>query len=194
MKNIYKLAFTGKMGSGKTTASLAALGLFTEKYGPSDSIGYVIKFANPLYQCAAAFHCKEKPRTFLQRVGDLARREFGDDIMERIFEENVEGLIRNKIPQIPQNNILVMTDDLRFKGEFALVKKLGFTTVKIDATEEARKRRIGDLFNNTQHRSEMEMEQCLPDFVVSNDEEHPHALTLETQLKDLFEQNKLIGD
>ena len=194
MKNVYKLAFTGKMGSGKTSASLTALGIFTEKYGPEDSIGYVIQFANPLHQSAVAFHRKEKPRTFLQRLGDLARREFGEAVFENIFEENVVALENVRAPQLTQNNILLMTDDLRFLGENALLKKLGFMVIRVEASDAVREARLGQAFTNVKHRSEMEMEQIVPDFVITNDDNDPHMLAVDAQLRQLFSEHNLIGE
>lgn len=194
MKNVHRLAFMGKMGAGKSTAALVALGIYTEKYGPDDSIGVIIQFANPLHQSAVAFHRKEKPRVFLQRLGDLARREFGDDVFEKIFEENVEGFLNNRLPQVPQHNALLMTDDLRFKGEYNLLKKLGFTIIKVEADEEARKKRLGNAFTNVKHRSEMEMEQFRPDFVIDNSNYDPQNLAMDNQLRTLFNSYKLIGE
>jgi dephospho-CoA kinase len=193
-KNIYKLAFTGLMGAGKTSTSLLALGIFTEKYGPDNSIGYVIQFANPLHQSAVAFHRREKPRTFLQRLGDLARREFGEDVFEKIFEENVEGLTNNRVPQLKQNHILLMTDDLRFLGEYNLLKRLGFAIIRVEADEELRKERIGPTFTNVKHRSETEMELFTPDFVISNNDRDPHMLSVDAQLRQLFSEHNLIGE
>jgi hypothetical protein len=188
-KNIYKLAFCGKMGSGKTSASLLALGLLTERFSEHNSIGYVIKFAQPLYQCMLAFHRNKggsAERTFIQRLGDLARREFGDDIMQKIFEENVEGLITNRLPQLTQKNVLIMTDDVRFLGEYNLVKKLGFTVIGIEAPDDIRQRRLGDSFINVKHRSEVELSLFSPDYVVYNDVEEPQLVTFETNMKELL--------
>lgn len=194
MKNIYKLAFTGKMGAGKTTAALEALGIFTEHYGPEDSIGYIIQFANPLHQSAVAFHRREKPRTFLQRLGDLARREFGEDVFENIFEENVVALENITAHKIAQNNILLLTDDLRFLGEYTLVKELGFSVIRVEASEPVREIRLGKAFTNVKHRSETEMEQIRPDFVISNDINDPHKLAVNAQLRQIFSEHKLVGD
>lgn len=192
MKNICKIAFTGKMGAGKSTATLSSLGLFTEKYGFDDTKGFIIAFANPLHQCAMAFHCKEKPRKFLQRVGDVAREEFGDDIIEKIFQENVENLINKRIPGMPEGNVLIMVDDLRFLNEYKLVKELGFTVIRVETDEEVRKKRLGNLFTNVKHRSETEMELFAPDFVIQNNDEDPEYINLESQLKQLFLENDII--
>jgi hypothetical protein len=192
-KKIYKLAFSGKMGAGKTSASLTALGLLSEKYGKDNAIGYIIKFSNPLHQTAYAFHRREKPKVFLQRLGDLARREFGDDVFEVIFRENFEGLLQNKIPSLEQEHVLVMTDDVRFVKEYKLVKELGFSLIRINAEEDVRKIRLGDEFTNIKHRSEVEMELFEPDFVIDNNDNDPLMLTFESTLKQLFEQHNLLG-
>jgi dephospho-CoA kinase len=196
-KRIIKIAFYGKMGAGKTTASLAASGALADKFGQEDSIGYVIKFAQPLYNCLQAFHrtVKEAPeRTFMQRTGDLARREFGDNIMERIFRENVEGLITNKLPTLAQSNVLIMTDDLRFLGEYKLLKEMGFCIIQIEADEETRKERLGSSFTNIRHRSEMEQEQFIPDFVIENNQTLDYMTALENKIKFLADNQSLFGD
>lgn len=193
-KRIYKLAFTGKMGSGKTSASLIALGALTEKYGMDNSIGYVISFAYPLHQCAVALHRKSKPRLFLQRLGDLARREFGDDIFERIFVDNIDGLITNRVPELDKNHILIMTDDLRFLGEYKVAKAMGFTIIRLEADEEIRQRRLDNTFLNTNHRSELEMDQFEPDFVILNNENDPHMVSLSRKITALMNDRILIGD
>jgi hypothetical protein len=188
-KNVYKLAFCGKMGAGKTSASLLALGLLTERFGDHDSIGYVIKFAQPLYQCMLAFHHNKggsAERVFLQRLGDLARREFGDDVFEKVFEANVLGLITNRLPQLTQKNVLIMVDDVRFLGEYNLVKRLGFTVIGVEAPEDIRQRRLGDAFVNIKHRSEVELSLFSPDYAVYNDVEEPQLVTFEANMKSLL--------
>ncbi len=190
-KNIYKLAFCGKMGAGKTSASLIALGLLAEHFGQQNSIGYVIKFAQPLYQSMLAFHRNKTgnpERTFLQRLGDLARREFGDNIFEAIFEENVAGLITNRLPQLTQQNVLIMADDLRFLGEYKLLKRLGFTIIGVEAPEDIRQRRLGDTFVNVKHRSETELSLFSPDYVIYNDVEEPQLVTFEANIKSLLQE------
>lgn len=192
-KVIHKIAFTGKMGAGKTSASIAVPGILADLYGGENSIAYVIAFANPLKQCSLAFHQHQKHRTFLQRLGDLARRELGDDIFERIFEENVEGLITNKVPELHQQHIAIMTDDLRFMGEYKLVKKLGFTVVRIEADDDIRKQRLGETFTNVRHRSEVEMEQFEPDCVLYNNINEPQLLSFEANLKETLIDNGILN-
>ena len=87
-----------------------------------------------------------------------------------------------------------MTDDLRFLGEYKLVKNLGFTVIKVEADEEVRRKRLGPTFTNVKHRSEMEMEQIQPDFVIDNSVEDPHMLIVENQLRQLFSEHTLIGE
>ena len=192
-KKLHKLAFCGKMGSGKTSASLIALGLMTERFGQDASIGYVIKFAQPIYQSMLAFHRNKggtAERIFTQRLGDLAKREFGEDVFVNIFEENVIGLITNRLPQLTQENVLIMTDDLRFLSEYKLLKKLGFTIIGVEAPEDLRQRRLGDAFANIRHRSETELSLFSPDYVVYNDVEEPHLVTFETNLNKLLDEIK----
>lgn len=196
-KRVIKIAFSGKMGSGKTQASYRTLGLLADKFGSDNSIGFIIKFAQPLYTSMMAFHRNTKgqaERVFLQRLGDLARREFGDTIMEDIFRENVEGLITNELPKLSQENVLIMTDDLRFLGEYNLLKELGFCIVRVEADEEVRKERLGEAFTNIKHRSEVEQELFVPDFVIDNSHNEVDMMTLESHIRYLIDYKNLFGD
>jgi hypothetical protein len=190
-KKVHRLAFCGKMGSGKTSAAMLALGCMTDLYGNEASIGYILKFAQPLYTSMIAFHRNKggsAERTFLQRLGDLARREFGDDVFQKVLEENVVGLITNKLPELTQEHVLIMVDDVRFLGEYSLIKQLGFTLIGVEAPEEIRQRRLGDSFINLKHRSEVELALFSPDYVVYNDVEEPQLVTFNTSIKTLLEE------
>jgi energy-coupling factor transporter ATP-binding protein EcfA2 len=194
-KIIHKIAFCGKMGSGKSTAAIALTGLMTDKYGYQDLKAWVIAFANPLKMSAMAFKVEEneeKPRVFLQRLADLARREFGEDIMIRILQKSVNHAIYEAAPQIPHSHILIMCDDLRFKDEAEALKQMGFVLVRIEANDEIRKQRLGDAYTNVTHRSEMELDLFEPDFVVRNDTNEPQAHMFTENLKEAFEQHGLL--
>jgi hypothetical protein len=182
------------MHAGKTLATGLTFDLLSEKYGAEESMGWYIKFANPIYQAIKALHRKDKPRVFMQRFGDLARREFGDDVFEKIFEENVHGFLTKRVPIIPQTHVVLMTDDLRFYREYELVKRLGFVVVKIEADEEVRRARGSEAFVNLKHRSEAESDLFTPDFIVENNIEHPFRLEFKQALRQLYEDNKLLGD
>jgi dephospho-CoA kinase len=196
-KRVIKIAFCGKMGAGKTQATYSMLGLLADQFGQDNSVGFVIKFAQPLYNSLIAFHRYSKgkaERTFMQRLGDLARREFGDNVLDNIFRENVEGLITNKLPELTQENVLIMTDDLRFLTEYELLKEMGFCIIRVEASEEVRKERLGETFTNIKHRSEVEQELFVPDFVIDNSQSDTHMAILEAHLKHLVETQNLFGD
>jgi hypothetical protein len=195
-KKVHKLAFCGKMGAGKSVAIVSSLDCLADLYGGDNVIGYSIKFANPLYQSMLAFHRMTKgqsERTFLQRLGDLARREFGDDIMEKIFSENVGGVITNKLPIVSQEHVLISCDDVRFLNEYKLVKSLGFTVIRVDAPDEIRKQRLGDAYTNVNHRSEVELALFSPDYVIQNDKNEPFLETFDAGLKHLLGEIKFFA-
>lgn len=185
-KIVHKIAFTGKMGAGKGAAAVLFPGIVSDVYGAENVRAWIFSFAWPLKQCARIFHQNDvkKPRIFLQRLGDLARREFGEDIMDRILTENVQGLITNVIPNVPQKHIVIMCDDLRFLTEYELLKKMGFTVVCVEADEKIRQQRLGDTFTNANHRSEMEMKLFEPDIVIFNNINEPQMPTFERHFKD----------
>ena len=68
MRNIYKLAFTGKMGAGKTSAVINTFDILSEQFGQENTFGSIISFAAPLHQTAEFFKRNEKPRIFLQKL------------------------------------------------------------------------------------------------------------------------------
>lgn len=191
-KIIHKIAFCGRMGAGKSTAAIALTGIYTDEYGYQDVKAWVVAFANPLKQCAMAFHQEGKPRVFLQRLGDLARREFGDDVLDKILEENVNHLLTQAVPQIPHRHILVMCDDLRFRTEYDTLKRMGFTVVRIEADEEIRKARLGSSFTQVKHRSEMELDLFEPDFVIHNNINEPFNETFVKDIRQEFQKRNLI--
>lgn len=201
-KIIYKLAFCGKMKSGKTTASLIIPSFLADKYGKDNSTVFIIKFAYPIYQCVQALHQAGKPRLFMQRMSDLAKREFGKDVFVKIFEENFNSLLNVKLPQIEQEHVAILTDDVRFLAEYDLIKRLGFITIKIDADEEVRASRSEGDFFGLQHNSEIEQEFIVPDFVIQNNRQEliestengmVHDPSFKETLKNIIDQNKLLG-
>ena len=158
------------MGSGKTTAANMVAAILNNKF-ENNTTAFLIKFANPIYRTVGVLHIDGKPRSFMQKFGDLCRSEFGDDIFERVFEFEYNILIDDEIGKRKQEYIVILVDDLRFNGEYRLLKELGFTVVKINADEDVRRERLGGdrgTFINTQHRSELELNYIKGDINISN--------------------------
>jgi hypothetical protein len=120
-----KIAFSGKMGSGKDTAS----DYLVEKYN-----GTKVSFASPIYdimtyaQKICGFPI-EKDRKFLQMVGADWAREKDVDVWINILLEKTSKESGN-----------FFLSDLRFESEFDSLKKNNWVCVKIvkDHTEKSR--------------------------------------------------------
>ena len=184
MKKLYKFAFCGKMHSGKTTAMQMVAAILQNKYGKDNTTAFHLKFANPIYRTLGLLHVPGKPRTFMQKFGDLCREQFGDDVFEKALELEYDDLMVRGVANRNQDYISILIDDVRFKGEADLLKRLGFKVIKIEASEEVRRSRGVELFKNPTHRSEIELEKIEVEHVINNDQSYPDLLE---QIKKLIE-------
>ena len=146
-----KIAFHGKMGTGKDTS----VDYLIRKHG-----GVKISFSEPLYnilhyaQEICGFE-KKKDRKFLQFIGT----EWGRNIQDNIW---VDLAIKKSQKETTKN---VYNSDCRFFNELEALKKTGFLCVKIKRTNIV-KSRLGSGYIN--HESEKGLDDCLFDFVIEN--------------------------
>jgi len=150
------IAFVGAQGSGKTTAAEAVIRGLSRKidtvcmaYSAVCRPTFSFKFAAPIYD---VLECLEKPkhRLFMQQFSDLAKEHFGINVFNEIAKEHLEDYI--------EADYNIICDDARFPAEIELLKELGFDLYFIDASEEVRRNRIGDLFRNPSHNSEAQVD------------------------------------
>ena len=138
-----KIAFGGRMGTGKDTA----VSYLLKNFG-----GEQISFATPIYDILhyAQKRCgfpPEKDRKFLQYIGaDWAR----------IKDDNV--WIRLALDAVPQKGN-VFISDLRFMNEFRALKNSGWTCVLLKRAE-LDESRVGN--GSHLHVSETALD-CIPD-------------------------------
>ena len=151
---IMRVAFIGKMRSGKDTAAEFLL---------ERSRAAIIKFADPLYDMQEAIYTiadlpydeNTKDRRLLQLLGTEWGREKDPDLWLNIFEKTVNSC----------KNLNIICTDCRFPNELALVKRLGFTTVKIITKDEIRMARGA---TNTNHESERHIDEMQADIDIYN--------------------------
>lgn len=169
MKEIVRIGFAGKMGTGKTTA---ANELERVLRAEGKSTAHIpLKFADPIYEVLRVLHRWEdegKPRAFMQKFGDVAREEFGDDIFERLFEEKY-FTAEMDTEVIPYKRVLITVDDVRHENELILLRNLGFYIIGLECPLEVRQKRIN--FIDSSHRSETELDDLdeLADVKIVND-------------------------
>ena len=157
MSDYPNIAFTGKAGSGKSTAAEALL-----------NRGYFrVSFAAPLKRTAEMIWGEGAltDRGLLQWLGQVIRER--DDMAWA-------NAARPAIDAIQQAGGLVVIDDLRFPNEYWLLKELGFTIVRIESSKHTRIERLklnGKLQDEAQleDTSETALDGYEVDHVIVND-------------------------
>jgi ABC-type oligopeptide transport system ATPase subunit len=158
------IALTGKMGSGKSTATqiLAKLN--------RDSTA-TVKFAQPLYDIQEMIYNRisdvyQRPHTFikdrklLQWIGtEWGRGTISDSIWVDLWSEDVRMILN-------MGTSLVLCDDVRFDNEARMVRAMGGSVVEIisDLTE----KRIDTKAGISNHSSEAGVSADLVDYQVKN--------------------------
>jgi len=157
-----KVAFIGKLQSGKTTAVKYYEKLIISRCLPVTSI----KFATPLYGSHDLFNLNNefKNRSFLQKLSDLAKECFGQDILSRVFTRNLSDLGDGGFRSF-------LCDDVRVSSDFNTAKSFKFYTVGIKSSDKNRKNRKPETFTGTKHKTETEIDKLIKkcDTVITND-------------------------
>lgn len=142
-----KIAFGHQARVGKDTACA----YLEERYG-----GITLRFASKLYTIAEGIQKElgkpiEKDVKLLQLLGEGLRQTYNENIWAQTLFDSIE--------ECPGN---IFVSDLRYKNEFAGLKKRGFTLVKIE-----KKNRLVD--RDPMHRSEIDLVDANFDYVIRND-------------------------
>ena len=148
-----RIAFIGKMRSGKDTAAT----FIKSEYG-----GEVLKFADPLYEMMKSVYSiarlpYQKDRRFLQLIGTEWGRNINENLWVDLFEKRVEE-VSEKISNI-------YCTDVRFPNELERIQKLEFITIKIISPDEFCKERGA---TNTSHESERYIDELKADVIIEN--------------------------
>jgi hypothetical protein len=148
-----KIAFVGKMGTGKDTC----VNYLLNKYG-----GTKLSFSEPLYEILHFAQKKcgfkiEKDRKFLQLVGTEWARNVDENVWIKLMVEKSKKITGN-----------MYCSDVRFINELKFLKEDGWTCIKINRNK-VNVDRVGSGSNN--HLSEIEidkMDSTLFDFIIDN--------------------------
>lgn len=155
------IAFTGKMGAGKTTA-MEYMQYVLDDLGATNM---ELKFAGKLYELQTVIYNTlgrkvegAKDRELLQFIGtEWGRKKFGPSIWVDLWKERVE--------QFPRS-VVIVNDDCRFDNEAETVREMGGIIVEIVASEETRAARIPLI--NTGHSSENGISANLVTYQIDN--------------------------
>lgn len=190
------VAFTGKKGAGKDTATRLLQELMIFKWGERDVRKVVnhFAFADPLKEAAESIFMlshrqlhdpiqkempdprwnNKTPRELMQLLGTEVVRNIDPDT----FCKNMRYRVENMMP-----DQFIFISDCRFENEAKLIRELGGKIVLITRDVPQSKRvKFGD------HASEMGIPPELVDFTIANDDENTAGLRKE--LDNLF--NKLL--
>lgn len=157
-----KIAFTGKMRSGKDyLARYMRNKHFYKRFAFGDEIRRVTKELYP-----EQFADGAKPRSLLQEFGEMAREHDRDVWVKALFrsmEENSHDIFDGR----------VVVTDLRQPHEFDALRRNGFVIVKVEADDEVRLERMrqaGDRFTEEMlnHPTESYIDGFAADYVITN--------------------------
>lgn len=166
------VAFKGKIGSGKSTASKVLVGYTRVSFSdPLKMIGEIFGFSKE-----QLYGTQEQKRE-IHDEWKISAREF----LQKFGTNIIRGHLREEIPNMNLNNMSawarifelrvskllkqgknVVCDDVRFPDEANLIKKLGGVIIEI-----VRNNDLDRVHGN--HISERSMDQITPDIIINND-------------------------
>ena len=154
---MYKIALIGNSQSGKTTTA----DFFKEFFEEKDITEVVnLKFADPMFEYLDCIG-RGKVREFMQDLGDLTKKHYGEGIFIESLTRSDAVLCTNEPEdwQFPPICDVITIDDVRTKLEFDTVLALGYTTVYIDSSIVTRAKRSSEngVGLNDAHNSESEV-------------------------------------
>jgi dephospho-CoA kinase len=163
---LIKIAIIGQQCSGKSTAAMCFQDATNMINGTAPSI--ILKFAGAIYGALEALK-QPKNRGFMQEFADVAKKYFGEDVLQRVFEKEVKEHENDGIVN------MIICDDVRRFYELYCVLNLGFHIIALDVPRGIRKNRAErlhlDFIEN--HNSETEV----PDIIQHcKDRELGHIL------------------
>jgi archaellum component FlaC len=174
------IAFTGKRGNGKSTASnkvrevLEGQNLTVVRINFKDGLVSTMreKLRGTLDETAKMYNMTvsqlfdDKPpimRKLMQEIGTEVYRAIDNDYWVNQWKIMVEGM---------KDNVVVIVDDVRFQNEFDAVKSLGGTVTRVVATN---KEKVVD-----EHQSEKEQENFATNITITaNSQEELELLVVE---------------
>lgn len=166
-RKLVKIAFVGKMRTGKT---IAATHLASSKSYHSMSFGQTLMhFADKLFINSVSYPTEigKKPRKLYQDFGQ-AMRALDPDIWIKHVEQSM-GIYEDFLSIKG-----FVIDDLRQPNEMEWAKSNGFTIVRINASDKDRRKRAvdeGDVFTEADltHETESHIDGFSVDYDIYND-------------------------
>lgn len=163
------IGFTGKMGSGKSTA----IQHLKDKYTVCN-----IKFAQPLYDIQEYAYRRihdvytrpadfVKDRKLLQFLGtEWGRGMVGDTVWVDLWKKEISN--RGQYNSLFEVDELITCDDIRFDNEAEAIKALGGILVRIESDKA--NQRIDTTSGIVNHPSEQGISEKYIDFTIENND------------------------
>lgn len=162
------IAFSGPMGSGKTTA------LETLVFGTLDTQHKVrlAKLAQPLYDMQEFIYRRvagahSRPKNFIKdrKLLQFLGKEWGrDQISDTLWID----LWKDEALKLEARGYIVATDDVRFNNEAEAIRSLGGKIIKIESDYIFTKSRISTNSGIIDHPSEYGIDSQLADYTITN--------------------------
>lgn len=183
MNGPYRLAISGKMGSGKSSLAKLLVKNF-DNIHQEVTYGAVYSFATKLKAISEEIFNidpavkDEECRRILQEVGTKMREVrssvWVDFLLNRM--DNNASLVNERIT--PYRFIIQVVDDLRYKNEYYALKDKGFFLIRIEADTDVRFNRLGKL-HGEDHLSETELDSVSDwNFIVNDSGLYMHDLDI----------------
>lgn len=163
-----KIAFSGKARSGKDTSTEIFKNIISRELDEDCS---VLSFASSLYKCTHSIQKTigaevGKDPELLQTLADLIKKKYGKDVFANI--------LCSKLEKNQSKHIIV--SDLRYKNEYAMLKKKGFVLIRIN-------RPSRPIDRDQDHSSETELDLYPFNYVVDNSGD---LVDLQLKLENIF--------
>ncbi len=181
------IAFTGPMGSGKSTAIEILKGFRPVRTGFAN-----VKFAGPLYEMQEMIYRRissvyTRPTTFVKdrKLLQWLGTEFGRSLSESLWVDLWASEVKKIESRWTDNGMdcYVTCDDVRFDNEAEAVRSMGGYVIKL--TCDRNKDRITTANGIAGHASEAGISDNLIDFTISNNDTEE---VFKLKLNKLFEQ------
>lgn len=149
-----RVAISGKSRAGKDTTAEFICAYISAQQEPYKCVS----FAKALYDCTRFVQGVlgkpvEKDPKLLQFMGEGLRQYYGKDVFVNVVKSIIEST--------PSHESIIVTD-LRYKNEYALLKDLGFTTIRVN-------RKDRHIDRDPIHISEIDLDDAEFDYVINND-------------------------
>lgn len=172
-----KIAFCGKMTSGKTTSA----NIIKNHLKKNGENVVILSFADRLKELAIELFNMDpnkKDRKLLQNLGQTLRE----------FDKNVWiNVVVNKINNL-DSDVHILIDDLRMPNEYEVLKQLGFIIVRLEVSKQTQIERLINLYPSNYIDHIEKLSHCTENSLDNYDMDHVIDCNDITMIKNKLKQ------